>query len=80
MPEQVNHPAHYNTGKIETIDIIDDLGFADDFYLGNVIKYLARAKHKGTELADLEKAAWYLDRKIVRVQNEIITRGMEVCE
>ena len=80
MSEQVNHPSHYNAGKIETIDIIDDLGFADDFYLGNVIKYLARAKHKGTELADLQKAKWYLDRKIVRVQKAIVMSGMEECQ
>lgn len=64
VSDSVNHPSHYNTGKIEVIDAIEDwqLGFHD----GNVIKYVARHKHKnGVE--DLKKAAWYLNRLI---QNE----------
>ncbi len=34
------------------------------FHLGNVVKYVARAAHKGTELEDLKKARWYLERAI----------------
>ncbi len=62
MPETVNHPPHYNVGKIEVIDAIEDwrLGFHE----GNVVKYVARAAHKENELEDLRKAAWYLNRKI----------------
>src|SRR6266446_3553493 len=43
--DKINHPAHYNTGSIEVIDAIDswELGF----YEGNIIKYVARYKHKG---------------------------------
>ena len=62
--EKINHPPHYNSGQFEVIDVIDDWGFGEDFYLGNVLKYVARAKHKGNEIADLEKAVWYLQRKI----------------
>lgn len=53
----VDHPKHYNMGKIEVIDAIEDwkLGFNE----GNAIKYVARAKHKGREIEDLEKAKWY---------------------
>ena len=60
--EKVNHPNHYNTGRIEVIDAIEawDLGFN----LGNVVKYVARCDHKGTPLEDLRKAAWYLNREI----------------
>lgn len=60
--ERVNHPAHYNAGKIEVIEAIEDwkLGFHD----GNVVKYVARAPHKGNQLEDLKKARWYLDRAI----------------
>ena len=66
--EKINHPAHYNAGKIEVIDAIEDwkLGFHD----GNVVKYVARARHKGGELEDLRKARWYLDRRIVNLEKE----------
>ncbi len=59
---KVDHPRHYNEGKIEVIDVIEDwdLGFHD----GNVIKYVLRAKFKGDEIQDLEKAVWYLKRYI----------------
>ena len=57
--EKVNHPPHYNAGKIEAIDAIVDWGL--DFIEGNVVKYITRAKHKGDELGDLKKARWYLD-------------------
>ena len=72
-PEKINHPAHYLAGKIEVIDFIEDQKF--DFHIGNVVKYLARAgrKHKDSELEDLKKAAWYLQRKIVRLENEMPT-------
>jgi hypothetical protein len=58
----VNWPAHYNTGSIQPIDAIEDweLGFHE----ANAVKYIARAKHKGSELQDLQKARWYLDRRI----------------
>jgi hypothetical protein len=60
----VDHPPHYNVGKFEVIDVIDDWSLS--FNLGNVVKYVARAQHKGNELEDLEKAAWYLAREIAR--------------
>lgn len=64
-PDPVNHPPHYNTGKIEVIAVIEDwnLGFHD----GNAVKYIARAAHKGNQIQDLEKARWYLDRLIANL-------------
>jgi len=61
-PDAVNHPAHYKVGGIETIDFIEakKLGYN----LGNVVKYLTRADHKGNKLEDLRKAQWYLTREI----------------
>jgi len=56
----VDHPKHYNIGKMEIIDIIDDWKLG--FYEGNIVKYVMRAKHKGKQMQDLEKAKWYLDR------------------
>ena len=63
--EMVNHPSHYNQG-IEAIDYIESHKM--NFCIGNVIKYITRAKHKGTELEDLKKASWYLNREIERLE------------
>lgn len=60
--DPINHPPHYTHGKIEPIDVIRDWGLG--FCLGNTVKYIARAEHKGSKLQDLEKARWYLDREI----------------
>lgn len=62
MSEKVNHPKHYNIGKYEAIDVIEDWNLG--FNLGNVVKYISRAGHKGSELEDLQKARWYLDREL----------------
>ena len=62
QPDVVNHPPHYKIGGIETIDFIEAKGL--DYNLGNVVKYITRADHKGNKLQDLEKARWYLDRAI----------------
>lgn len=64
--EMVNHPSHYNQGSIEAIDYIESHKLS--FCLGNVVKYITRAKHKGTELQDLKKASWYLQREIDRLE------------
>lgn len=63
----VHHPRHYNMGSVEVIDAIDawGLGFDD----GNAVKYIARARHKGKELEDLNKALWYLQHRIKQLQN-----------
>ena len=61
-PDLINNPPHYTQGKIEPIAVIEDwkLGFC----LGNTVKYIARAEHKGSTVADLKKARWYLEREI----------------
>lgn len=62
--EPVNHPSHYNSGKYEVIDVIEDWNL--DFSLGNAVKYIARAgkKDKTKIKEDLEKAIWYINRFI----------------
>lgn len=66
--DPVNSPAHYTDGKIEVIDFIEDkkLGFC----LGNAVKYIARAGKKDPtkEIEDLNKARWYIDRRIKELQ------------
>lgn len=69
--DKVNHPTHYTSTKIETIEIIRDKLSAEafeGFCIGNVLKYVTRYKLKNG-LEDLKKARWYLD-KIISVQEE----------
>ena len=66
--ESVNHPSHYNKGKYEVIDVIEDWKLG--FNLGNTVKYISRADHKGKTIEDLKKAQWYLNREIERRENE----------
>lgn len=68
----VNHPDHYTSGGVETIDFIEAKEL--NFNLGNVIKYVSRCglkKSRGMSneakaIQDLEKAKWYLEREIAR--------------
>lgn len=60
--EAVNSPQHYQGKSIEAIQVIDE--FKLSFCLGNVIKYILRAKSKGNYLQDLKKAKWYLEHEI----------------
>ena len=57
---KVDHPKHYNTGKYETIDIIEDWNL--DFHCGSAVKYISRHKYKENPKQDIEKAIWYLQR------------------
>lgn len=57
---------HYKQTSIEAIDVIEDWNL--DFNQGNIVKYIARAKHKGTELQDLRKIAWYAARAIALLE------------
>ena len=58
----VEHPKHYNQGKYEVIDVINDWDL--NFNLGNAIKYIARAEHKSNFKEDLEKAIFYLKHEV----------------
>lgn len=62
LRDMVNHPAHYKVGGIETIDFIEAKKLS--YNLGNVVKYITRADHKGSRRLDLEKAQWYLNREL----------------
>lgn len=67
--DNVNHPSHYTTGKIEVIDFIEDKEL--NYHRGNAIKYIVRAgkKDPNKEIEDLQKAVWYLKREIDRLLN-----------
>lgn len=62
MNENVNHPNHYNAGRLEVIDVIEDWKLG--FNLENAIKYIGRADHKGQKEEDLKKAIWYIEREL----------------
>ena len=64
----VNHPSHYTSGKIEVIDFIEDKELG--FHLGNAVKYISRAGRKNPDkiVEDLQKAVWYINREIGRLE------------
>lgn len=56
--DQVNHPSHYTQASVQ-LEPIDVLRYAP-FDLGNALKYIIRAGHKGDALTDYQKALKYL--------------------
>lgn len=66
--ETVNHPNHYQGNGMEVINVID--AFNLNFNLGNAIKYILRAGHKGDRNEDLRKALWYINHEI-----EVLEQG-----
>ena len=72
--DPIDHPSHYTNGAIESIDYIESCGFGYAFEIGNVLKYVTRAEHKGSKLEDLKKARWYLDRAIAMTEKETARR------
>ena len=67
MSEKVNNPEHYGGKKntYEAIKVIEAHNL--DFCLGNAVKYILRAGKKDDFKQDLEKAIWYLNRKIEKL-------------
>jgi len=76
--DAVNSPPHYsqNPEGIETIQITRHL----NFNMGNAIKYILRADHKGKALEDLRKAAWYLNDEIKRREGDADPNPSIWCE
>ena len=71
MNDQIN-PNHYRgmSNGAEVIDITENLNFNG----GNAVKYIARScrldgQNKGQVIEDLEKARWYIDREIQRMES-----------
>lgn len=69
LVDMVNHPPHYNRGGVEVLDFIEAFA-ADDYHIGNVLKYCARYRFKGSPVEDLKKARFYLERKIAMLEAE----------
>ena len=64
--DNVNRPAHYNTGKYESIDVMIETQGVDavkNFCICNAFKYIYRHRFKnGVE--DIKKAIWYLNKYV----------------
>lgn len=68
--DPVQRPKHYTTSAaqcqcgrtIECVQVTETMNFC----LGNTVKYIWRADLKGSDIQDLEKAAFYLNREIAR--------------
>lgn len=61
----IDHPSYYGSDTTyETIKVIE--AWQLDFCLGNAVKYISRAgkKDPDKEIEDLQKAMWYIQRRI----------------
>lgn len=59
-PDAINHPDHYKWLPVEAIEITEHFNFC----MGNALKYIIRADHKGKPVEDMKKAIFYLQREI----------------
>lgn len=67
--DSVTGPAHYLAGReYEPRKVIEDWDLG--FYLGNTVKYIARAGRKNDRLEDLRKAKQYLEWEIEKIEKE----------
>lgn len=70
MNDAVNHPKHYTShpSGIECIRVTEHFNFC----VGNAIKYLWRngLKDGNSNVQDLQKAIWYINREIARTQQK----------
>lgn len=73
MADNVNHPGHYESGKFECIEVMEETQGTEavlDFCICNAFKYLYRHKRKNG-LEDVKKARWYLDKYIEIIQRKV---------
>lgn len=65
MAHRPYQPDYYTRGNVPVWDFIQQQGL--NFDLGNVIKYVCRAGHKGSERADITKAITYLEHHLTTI-------------
>ena len=67
-------PIHYTKDNIEVIEFIEQVikhyPTPEAYHIGNVLKYIARAPHKGNYIEDSENADNYLYRALRGVWHE----------
>ena len=66
--DMVAKPPHYNHGRYETIEVIEDWNL--NYHCGNAVKYISRHMHKGKPVEDIRKAVWYLQRYLLTMEEK----------
>ena len=67
----ISKPKHYTQGSVECLDAIDlmlEESSRIDFYRSQIIKYMWRLRDKGAPLKDAQKARFYLERLIEKLE------------
>lgn len=68
--DNINNPAHYTAGGIETLDYIKaKVSDYPSYAVGNILKYVSRYEHKNG-IEDLKKAQFYLNDLINWMESE----------
>ena len=79
MADNVNHPEHYETGKFECIEVMQEALGADvtkHFCLGNAFKYIYRCNKKhDSPIEDVKKAVWYLNEFVKLSEEDDVKNG-----
>lgn len=79
MADNVNHPSHYETGKFECIEVMQEVFGVEavqNFCVCNAFKYLYRHRRKNGK-EDIEKARWYLNKYLELEAKDDIKRVSE---
>ena len=69
--DMVNHPAHYTSGSVEVIDLMErgyGVAATINYCELNAFKYRMRAGLKGDASEDINKALWY-ENKLNELKN-----------
>ena len=72
MNDPVNHPAHYEIGQYQCIDVMTEIfgkAAVKIFCRMNAFKYLWRSDRKNGR-TDIEKAVWYLRKYLELTEAE----------
>lgn len=68
--DEIYKPFHYNQTPIEIIDVQEAYEDVLSFRLLHVLRYIMRSPFKGSELKDLKKALFYLEREIEYLETD----------
>lgn len=79
MADNVNHPSHYETGKFECIEVMQEVFGTEavqNFCVCNAFKYLYRHRRKNGK-EDIEKARWYINKYLEFEEKDELKRVSE---
>lgn len=79
MADNVNHPSHYETGKFECIEVMQEVFGTEavqNFCVCNAFKYLYRHRRKNGK-EDIEKARWYINKYLELEEKDELKRVSE---